>query len=297
VVSRLVQPLLRLFSGEAPEDSPLRDYIFQEFMAGRKGLAVRMPEELREELRRKHSQQVESELLSQWVLANSVGWWFARCFLDRFVRWWVSELLYRRKYLQKAEWGLWFQWAFANSVGWFVGLFVFGVLDGVVENTMGGFGPAVLGTVFGAVVGSFQWWVIRKRLSQARWWILATVLVSAILFSTSDVLSNAVSDVVSNTVIQVVVISSLIGLVIGSAQWLVLRKQLSQSHWWILANILGIAATLFAIVYSSRRFEPSSNWNFIFWFCISGIVYGVITGFALVWLLRQPGNSVRNNKN
>ena len=122
------------------------------------------------------------------------------------------------------------------------------------------------------------------------------MLVSAILFSTAEVLSNAASDVVSNTVIQGVVISSLIGLVIGSAQWLVLRKQLSQSHWWILANILGIAATFFAIDYYSRRFQPASTWIFIFLFSIFGIIYGGITGFALVWLLRQPGNSVINNK-
>ena len=255
VVSRLVQPLLRLFSGEAPEDSPLRDYIFQEFMAGRKGLAVRMPEELREELRRKYSQQVGWSFWFQWVLTNMVG----------------------------------------GVVGFFVGLFV-GWLAVQWTNTIGSIGLAVFGAVFGAVVGSLQWWVLRKRLSQARWWILATVLVSAILFSTAEVLSNAASDVVSNTVIQGVVISSLIGLVIGSAQWLVLRKQLSQSHWWILASVLGITATLFAIFYSSR-FEQISIWDLILGLLgISGIIYGVITGFALVWLLRQPGNSVINNK-
>ena len=244
VVSRLVQPLLRLFSGEAPEDSPLRDYIFQEFMAGRKGLAVRMPEELREELRRKYSQQV--------------GWWF------------------------------WFQWVLANMVGGVVGFFVGLFVGGRVDNTMVSFDVAVFGTVFGAVVGALQWWVLRKRLSQARWWILATVLASAILFPTAEVMWNALNDVVSNTVIQEVVILSVMGLVIGSAQWLVLRKQLSQSHWWILASVLGITATLFAIFYSSL--------NLIFLFSIFGIIYGGITGFTLVWLLRQPGNSVINNK-
>ncbi|MDE5091146.1 MAG: hypothetical protein O4750_05025, partial [Trichodesmium sp. St18_bin3_1_1] len=250
-VSRLVQPLLRLFSGEAPEDSPLRDYIFQEFMAGRKGLAVRTPEELREELRRKYSQQV--------------GWRF------------------------------WFQWVLANMVGGVVGFFVGLLVVQWANNIMVSFRLAVFGTVFGAVVGSLQWWVLRKRLSQARWWILATALASAILFSTAEVLSNAVSDVVSNTVIQEVVIFSVVGLVIGSAQWLVLRKQLSQSHWWILASVLGITATLFAIFYYSRL-EQTSIWNLILWLGIFGIVYGVITGFALVLLLRQPGNSVINNK-
>lgn len=146
-------------------------------------------------------------------------------------------------------------------------------------------------------VGSAQWWVLRKRLSQARWWILATVLASVILFPIAAVLSNGVSDVVSYTVIQVVVLSSWMGLVIGSAQWLVLRKQLSQSHWWILANILGIVAMFFPLAYYSRRFESNSSWFFISLLSIFGIIYGGITGFALVWLLRQPGNSVINNKN
>ncbi|MDE5102551.1 MAG: hypothetical protein O4807_06055, partial [Trichodesmium sp. St19_bin2] len=251
VVSRLVQPLLRLFSGEAPEDSPLRDYIFQEFMAGRKGLAVRMPEELREELRRKYSQQV--------------GWWF------------------------------WFQWVLANSVGGVVGLFVGVLVGGRVDNIMVSFRLAVFSTIFGTVVGSFQWWVLRKRLPQARWWVLATALASAIGFLIAMAVSNAVSVFVSDAVIIYTVSYSLIGLVIGSAQWLVLRKQLSQSHWWILANILGIAATLFAIVYSSR-FELGLLKTFISFLSVFGIIYGGITEFALVWLLRQPGNSVRNNK-
>ncbi|MCH2050789.1 MAG: hypothetical protein MK289_20620, partial [Trichodesmium sp. ALOHA_ZT_67] len=256
--------------------SPLRDYIFQEFMAGRKGLAVRMPEELREELRRKYSQKV--------------GWWF----------WfqWVWQIVGLQEQVKR---GLWFQWVWANSVGWFVGLFVFGVWGGVVENTMGGLGPAVFGTVFGAVVGSFQWWVIRKRLSQARWWILATALASALLLPTAAVLLNDVSDVVSNTLIQGVVISSVMGLVIGSAQWLVLSKQISQSHWWILANILGISgveAVLVFVIYTVTVGDTVGNTagNVIMIFSIFGVIYGVINGITLVWLLRQPGNSVINNK-
>ena len=56
VLWRLAQ-LLPLF-GKAPEASSLQDYIFQEFMVGHKVLAVRIPEELQEKLRRKDPQQV-----------------------------------------------------------------------------------------------------------------------------------------------------------------------------------------------------------------------------------------------
>lgn len=256
VVSRLAQPLLRLFYGEAPEDSPLRDYIFQEFMAGRKGLAILMPEELREELRRKYSQQV--------------------------------------------GWGLWFQWVWANSMGGVVSAFLF-------DNIGGGFGPAlfgpvfgavvgltqwaVFGAVFGAVVGLAQWLVLRKRLSQAIWWFPATVLVSPIAAAIVFPVWNAVR-------------FSMMGSVIGLAQWLVIRKQLSQSGWWILATILGIG-----IAGNGAVLSPLQNWwyavnvavgdtvGYVMIFSIFGVIYGGITGFALVWLLRQPGNSFRNNKN
>ena len=285
VVSRLVQPLLRLFSGEAPEDSPLRDYIFQEFMAGRKGLAVRMPEELREELRRKYSQQV--------------GW-------ELSLEWWAWQIVGLQEQVKR---GLWFQWVRANIVGWFVGLFVglfvVVLVGGWVDNTIGSFGLAVLAPIFGTVVGSFQWWVLRKRLPQARWWVLATALASAIGFLIAMAVSNAVSVFVSDAVIIDTVSYSLMGLVIGSAQWLVLRKQIYQSHWWILASVLGIAATLFAIVYSSRFEGGSFLQSYLSLFGIFGIIYGVITGFALVWLLPQPGNvfinlrqvvNVMNNK-
>lgn len=44
---------------------------------------------------------------------------------------------------------------------------VFGVIVGVVSLVM-------FGAMFGAVMGTMQWWVLRQRVRQSGWWILAS---------------------------------------------------------------------------------------------------------------------------
>lgn len=60
--SLLARWRLRLLPRQTSEESLLQDYIFQEFMASRKPLAVQIPKELRQLLRRQQSQKVGWEL-------------------------------------------------------------------------------------------------------------------------------------------------------------------------------------------------------------------------------------------
>jgi hypothetical protein len=62
----------------------------------------------------------------------------------------------------------------------------------------------------------------------------------------------------------------LVGILVGSLQWLVLRSQISRARWWILASALGMGA------------------GFALDQVVGHLVGLAITGTALVWLLRQP---------
>lgn len=240
VVSKLAQPLLHLLSKEAPADHPLRDYIFQEFMTGRKRLAVRMPEKLSKQLRRKSSQQVGWGLWFQLVLATAVG--------------------------------LTVTGVVALPVGFAMSNAVTGVVIRIVIF-------AVIGVVIGAYTGLAQWLLLRKQLFQADWWILATVLGWALGLALFSVVNDAVNNTVSGAVI---------GSVMGLAQWLVLRTQLFHTGWWIVATILGLTLG-FAMNDAFFRVVNDPTSRAIIG-AIIGVIYGAITGNALVWLLRQPGN-------
>lgn len=76
------------------------------------------------------------------------------------------------------------------------------------------------------------------------------------------------------------------GAVVGTLQWLVLRKKVSHTGLWVLASILGWAASWAASAVldlsASRVMAVTIDG------AIKGAVLGAITGIALVWLLRQP---------
>ena len=79
------------------------------------------------------------------------------------------------------------------------------------------------------------------------------------------------------------------GALAGILQWLILRRQVSQAGWWVLASTLGCAATpvlpLVPVFFGGPRGGPF----YTFWvFFGYGPVAGALTGIALLWLLRQP---------
>jgi len=65
------------------------------------------------------------------------------------------------------------------------------------------------------------------------------------------------------------------GLIIGLLQWKILKGQFSRSFYWVLASTLGwgfcILVTLISI------------WAFF----IGALLYGVITGATLIWVIRR----------
>lgn len=56
------------------------------------------------------------------------------------------------------EWAIWFQWVLATTVGWIVGWAIGGELG------------------IGTVIGIAQWFVLRRLVYQAGWWVLVSAL-------------------------------------------------------------------------------------------------------------------------
>ena len=133
-------------------------------------------------------------------------------------------------------WGLGLQWVVATTVSWVLIVLLFGVLSlgaGVrqaVSETVGfSVGFAIGGAIAGAVVGLAQWLVLRRQVSQAGWWVLASSLSLAVLFVVSDALGG--NDVTSGrAVVAFVVAGVLAGAITGSALVRLLRQPVAKAE-------------------------------------------------------------------
>lgn len=88
------------------------------------------------------------------------------------------------------------------------------------------------------------------------------------------------------------------GLLVGAAQWLVLRKHLARARWWLLANAVGwmlalFVGTILAVIAGSAVGQSGNVILLLILLIIIGGIVGVIaggvTGFALARLLKTAG--------
>lgn len=84
----------------------------------------------------------------------------------------------------------------------------------------------------GLLTGVLQYALLRRYQPRMGWWVLATTggwLLGMLLFLIT----------VGNGSLNLGLMFLVMGLAIGSAQWLLLRRRLSQTGWWIAANVVG----------------------------------------------------------
>jgi hypothetical protein len=204
-------------------------------------------------------------------------------------------------------WRFWLWWVLASTVGAAVGQNVGDIVffffhdpspyyrgfSFVPETAFG----AMLGISVGASLGITQWLVLRRQVSWASDWVLASAVGGAI----GGTVGGAVGALVGET-LHGAVLGAFLGLSLGIAQWFVMQWQVSGSGWWVLVTTAGIAFVVavsfgeavelvwwllllpVALAAPDFYFGPVVGENWI----VALVVYGAITGTLLVWLLRQP---------
>jgi hypothetical protein len=184
-------------------------------------------------------------------------------------------------------WRFWIGWVLASTVGLAVGFTIGFAVGLVVDYDVGSVLGIVLGgAVFGAALGTAQWLVLHKRVSLSGWWVLASTVGWAVGLA----VGRAVALVVDDAQIFAIVLA-VGGASAGIAQWIVLRRHVTQAGWWVLASIVAGGATGGAV----DLFKVLEGWPlgivFLALPVIGAVVlagYGAITGSIMVWLLRQP---------
>jgi len=155
-------------------------------------------------------------------------------------------------------------------------------------------------TIFGVFLGAAQWWVIRRQ-SAATWWLPATVLGWVLSGVGTGVLSGVAGGSLSTigpasvplgVYIVAVGAGVLVGLLPGTFQWLVLRRNVESATWWPGLTLLGLAAGFGAgfvvvrfglvdVVPVFRDTDFPSGKVLTLVGVVAGAVYAVIIGPAL----------------
>jgi hypothetical protein len=176
--------------------------------------------------------------------------------------------------LTSTERNLGLQWVAANIVGWVVGFAVCEALKTIVTTVF------VDGLVIGTAIGFAQWLVLRRGISSVGWW----VGFSIIGFGLGKALSEAVAPA-TPTVLDYGLSGAVIGASVGLAQWLVLRQHVSAAGWWVPATILAWVAG-WSLIGLAEKSAGLPTLGVYLVGAIGAAGAGIVTGAALLWLLR-----------
>jgi hypothetical protein len=146
------------------------------------------------------------------------------------------------------DWALWFYWIMATTLGWILGRFLL---------------PNLSFVTIGIALGVLQWFLLQRRFRNAWRWILATTFgwtlgATIILLAMPDGMEFLAGLIT--------------GMTTGTAQWLVLRREVHWAGWWILINIVAWTTGMALL--------PGV--------LLTGIVAGLITATAMTLLLIHP---------
>ncbi len=236
---------------------------------------------------------------------------------------------------------LWALWVIATGSGLYLGwslnlivrpLLVLGKIDMVwplddlmtvyynVDLTVFILLSILSGLIAGALVGLFQWLVLRRRIAGLGMWIPATAvgfgivyLLKAAYFLLRLSETSGFQERLQQPFLPYFFIATPIlgALFIALAQWLVMRREVSHSGWWVLIVPLG---TILAPAFHGAvriHYDNLNSWImrlttktpigvipltkvvYPLPYLVEGIVLGAITGVVIVMLIRASKRQSR----
>ena len=181
--------------------------------------------------------------------------------------------------------GYWLAWFLASAMGYGMGAILgtgiaYGPLSKRAPDVVLGI---LLGIVMGATGGYSQWVVLRERIAGAGLW----GLTSALGFGSAMGALEA-ADTGESYAAATVIMGSVLGIVSGILQWLILRRKVAQAGLWLVASCIGSLIGFLDFRFVVALGEAGKWTQAILTFgLVFGAGYGAITGAMLIWLLRQ----------
>lgn len=177
-------------------------------------------------------------------------------------------------------------WLIANILGF--GALGIAVL--VIPSVMAV--PGMLGStlVISIPISLAQWIALRRISFVSMLWILSIpigVLMAILIIR--EIPDGTMPIVDDESPSAMTVIFLFIGFLIGLPQWLILRRYFSNSSIWLLGSSLGVALGA-GLVLITDLINQSTILSYI----VAALVYAVLTGLTLSWLLARQDQSQSN---
>ena len=201
--------------------------------------------------------------------------------------------------MPSADTKLRFLWTLLSALGLSLGIVAALVLGAPIEAVVGMIlvTPVLTGLV-GAVLGTSQWVVLRRRIANARWWIPASAAGLGIGLAAGVVLVEQAGRAltggqvsvrsmdVSTRALSMAVVGLVSGVCLGAAQKLVLRSRSDIGGHWLWMSTLGLGTALVAGSLAADFLFGglASPTGFVGFVLVAGLVAGAITSKPLVRL-------------
>jgi hypothetical protein len=189
------------------------------------------------------------------------------------------------------DWNPFLTWFIANIFGFSVLGIAILTIWGVLSRS--GFYGVLL--IISLPISIAQWIALRRISRVSVIWIL-TIPLGLILSFFWVYIFYVISVYAPNTLWDFLFLGGettiimfaylIIGLLIGLPQWLILRRYYAKASFWLLGGSLGAAVGI-GSVYSTDLINQSGIFSYI----SATLLYTILTGLALVYLLAEPNLS------
>jgi hypothetical protein len=199
-----------------------------------------------------------------------------------------------------AGWITWLQWTLLTTLGWSAAMGLSTLLPANLHMLLSPIALMVslvfVTLAWAAGIAALQWLALRRYFSGAMKWILASS--AGVLIGSAVAMPLKLRDLYmgpSGFQLDEVMYGVVFGILLGAAQWLVLRTLVRNSGWWIVSNAVGW--TLGMTVGELLPLDWNSTHASFVYTVVTESIPTAVTGIALVMLLRNPlhGASVMKN--
>ncbi len=181
-------------------------------------------------------------------------------------------------------------WVLANAVG--------GAVVGTLEE--GGFQFFATLILTGPILGVAQWFVLKRYIRQAGWWVLASTVGWYLGIPVTLITREIINPIITEMLLTVsqsweafwlhVINQCVTFAVWGVAQWLVLSRHFQQAWRWILASsvgglVNGALAAMLTLGLQTVAIKINAQMLGAIAYSTGWIGSGLVTGIMLVWLL------------
>ncbi len=176
------------------------------------------------------------------------------------------------------------KWVLASSLGMAAGLaiayVVFSILGGLGVHVNDWLFTLLLLPLVGSTVGLLQSFVLRRYGVSPLLWFVATLVGYALCILVLVVFNEWIT--IRTGYLDDMLILTMVGSVIGTSQWLIIRNHGRKAMWLILATIFGFMGQLLVIANPAK-----TSMQFIGYIALEGAFIGITTGLVLMNIFKD----------